>query len=485
MFKIDKKVKFGFGLNIAILSCILIGFIMFFAQLFPYPAFQKPLMSNFKYYSLIVNTFELGVSIAMIVCTSRYIKKHHNMSNVLHIINLVSTSALLFNTLFTILYLTPIGFITFGINPNADEKFNSIMLFTEVNLFFNIIVPILALIQYSFSFKKTQIQFKHIIYALIPAVLYSIFYITMCLSHISADKTISAVYDWYGICTTSKYYLILMFVLFAGVSCLIAYCLILLNNKAEMTKNLSKIILYSFTIFLSLFGLIWMWCTIGESSVYTKVQFFFTKLVFITNLDNIFIAIAAIIGLAINIRIYTGKVKIVPSWINNLIFFAATFTIAMLFLNSFTIIGHLMNYSPWEHAKYKAWKLGISRHLLFEHVLAPFLMVIIYFLCEHREKDFKITFYGALPLTVYVLVYTILAYCNLKTPYPVSGEPPYWDPYLVLKSFDRMTAAKVIWLAPFVLYILGYIISWLVWLINRKIHIGYPKAPKILIFKKQ
>lgn len=89
-------------------------------------------------------------------------------------------------------------FITvFYLAPTSFGTGNFLNLFKYSNFFLHLVNPILSITVF-IAFEKTKkIRFVHTLSALVPMLLYTVYYVTMTLLH-TTDGVIESGYDWYG-----------------------------------------------------------------------------------------------------------------------------------------------------------------------------------------------------------------------------------------------------------------------------------------------
>lgn len=120
-------------------------------------------MANFKFFTVESNVF-MGI-VAIIVAIYQYLLlkgKIDKLPFILEVINLVGVSAVAL-TFFTVMaFLGP----TYG----YDKMFHN------ANLFFHLIVPLVALVNFLFFEKIEHIKFVHTLYCLIPPFSYGVVY---------------------------------------------------------------------------------------------------------------------------------------------------------------------------------------------------------------------------------------------------------------------------------------------------------------------
>ena len=91
-------------------------------------------------------------------------------------------------------------------------------LYINNNLFNHFITPLLALIAFIVFEPYTEISFSSCFFALIPIVLYGIFYVLDIVTQLNEDGSINSVYDIYGLLKFGIPIGVLFFVGFLGAS---------------------------------------------------------------------------------------------------------------------------------------------------------------------------------------------------------------------------------------------------------------------------
>ena len=104
-----------------------------------------------------------------------------------------------------------------------------ISMYTNKNLFFHGIIPLLSIINYIFFENTNQLKLKHTIYSLIPVLLYGIYYMTNVLIH-TENNTVSPEYDWYYFIQNGVSKLIIVVPLIFLITYLLGYGLYILNK---------------------------------------------------------------------------------------------------------------------------------------------------------------------------------------------------------------------------------------------------------------
>ena len=126
-------------------------------------------LSVFKYFTFQSNIY-MGI-VALIYAYYQFLiikKKKEKISHVLAIFNRVGVTAV------TLTFLVVIAFLAPGYG--YDKMYNN------ANLFFHLLVPVLAIINFVVFTKNEKCHFAHTLYPIIPCVLYGIVYLIVVVS---------------------------------------------------------------------------------------------------------------------------------------------------------------------------------------------------------------------------------------------------------------------------------------------------------------
>ena len=130
----------------------------------------------------------------------------------------MATSAVTLTFVTTLVFLTP--------------QYGFYALYNNTNLFFHLLVPVLAVISYIF-FENDLLERKDAKFGIIPMFLYSIFYTTNILIHLN-NGGLTVKYDFYGFLRGNIYNMFISIPVMIIVAYLISLILILLNMKASV-----------------------------------------------------------------------------------------------------------------------------------------------------------------------------------------------------------------------------------------------------------
>lgn len=177
----NKNIKIAFILNIIIAILTLIASIIMFTG-FKFMHGIEPVLESTKIGMLRFFTVESNIFMGIIALLF-VLKKELTKTD--YILKLMSTSAV---TLTFIVVFTYLGFVTKG---------GIVSLLQNSNLFFHLIIPVLSIINFIFFENTDKLKsLKNSFYGIVPAFIYSIFYISNIIFHMENGK-VSPVYDWY------------------------------------------------------------------------------------------------------------------------------------------------------------------------------------------------------------------------------------------------------------------------------------------------
>jgi len=157
-----------------------------------------------------------------------------------------------------------------------------------------------------------------------------------------------------------------------------------------------------------------------------------------------------------------------------------TAAIMITFIISFVTFMAHANEGKWE----PKWSVYEKSNFII-HIVVPTISFLSYILCERTIKMKLVeNLYGCIPSAIYMSHYLAVGYTHLKDgkiiPGP-EGDSDRFDRYGIFK----IVGPKLAWIVLPLFIAVTFLICWLIWLINRKIHIFEEKAPKIVWSKKR
>lgn len=179
----------------------------------------KPYFSIFQYFTTDSNIFLGIVSAVMIgIEISCLAKKEYELPKAIVLFKLIATTAVTLTMLTTIFYLAP---------RDPAGYFNK---FQDSNLFFHLIVPILALISFLCFEKTNKLSKKSPVIAIFPVIIYAIYYAMNGFLHFQ-NGIVSAAYDFYGFFDAGFIFAIILIPLMLFATYLIGVVLWFVNKK--------------------------------------------------------------------------------------------------------------------------------------------------------------------------------------------------------------------------------------------------------------
>lgn len=137
----------------------------------------------FKFYTVDSNLFMGIVSLIFVI----YIAFSHKKSipRFLYILKLSATAGVFLTFLTTTIYLAP------------KAKYGYFSLFTNSNLFFHFIVPVISVVTFLFFEKNNKLKIRDCLLALIPTLIYALVYLFNIIIHLENGKIVPEC-DFYG-----------------------------------------------------------------------------------------------------------------------------------------------------------------------------------------------------------------------------------------------------------------------------------------------
>jgi len=180
----------------------------------------------------------------------------------------------------------------------------------------------------------------------------------------------------------------------------------------------------------------------------TKVE----VLKFFTVDSNILMGLIALLYAVYLILLLCGKITALPAWLH-VLKLVGTVGVSLTFL---TVVLFL---APFVAPTF--WSLFVNASF-FMHFLTPVVSIVTFLFFEDTDEiKWRETFWGVLPMGLYAVFYTANALSHIE-----NGRVPYaYDWYAFVQGG--------VWQMAFVLpLMLGftYLISWLLWLVNRRMH---------------
>ena len=215
-----KQVKTSLVLNILIVILVLLGSIFMFTG-FNFMGVSRLLSADhtqmFKFFTVDSNILVGIISFILIIYECMYINyKIDKIPNWVYILKQMATVGVTLTFLVTLLYLAP------------TAKTGFLSLYTNTNLFFHLIVPLLAMISYIF-YERYNNLLRYALLGVIPMFIYSIYYVINIMIHINASNIY--LYDFYGFTGGKINNIIIVYPIMILITYIISLILTKLNNR--------------------------------------------------------------------------------------------------------------------------------------------------------------------------------------------------------------------------------------------------------------
>lgn len=182
------KLKISIILNLIIVIMVIFASTTMFLG-FKYMHFfpdylESSKIGMFRFFTVLSNLYMGIVSLIFLIKGYSAYKENTEISLFYYILKLTSTVAVGLTFFIVFAYLGPIS------------KYGILSMLMNSNLFFHLLVPVLSIVTFTVFEKNNKLKFKYTLYALIPTILYEIYYLTHALSHME-NGMVSPIYDFY------------------------------------------------------------------------------------------------------------------------------------------------------------------------------------------------------------------------------------------------------------------------------------------------
>lgn len=182
------KLKMSIILNLIIVIMVIFASTTMFLG-FKYMHFFPDYLDSskigmFRFFTVLSNLYMGIVSLIFLIKGYSAYKENTEISLFYYILKLTSTVAVGLTFFIVFAYLGPIS------------KYGILSMLMNSNLFFHLLVPVLSIVTFTVFEKNNKLKFKYTFYALIPTILYEIYYLTHALSHME-NGMVSPIYDFY------------------------------------------------------------------------------------------------------------------------------------------------------------------------------------------------------------------------------------------------------------------------------------------------
>jgi len=213
-----KKKKVSMVLNFLIVVLVAVASIFMFAgiKVTNDGLLDSTKLAMFKYFTVDSNLLVAIASIILIYYEKKLLHKEiKTIPKKVYVFKLMSTAAVTLTFLTTLLFLTP--------------QYGFIAMFSNSNLFFHLIVPLISIISYIF-FEHHNNKYRYALYGLIPMFIYSIYYTSNILLHLNSGG-LTIKYDFYGFLRGDISNIIYVIPIIYIFTYLISLVLVMLNKK--------------------------------------------------------------------------------------------------------------------------------------------------------------------------------------------------------------------------------------------------------------
>ena len=182
-----KNLKKAFILNICItaLEIVAVAWMMIGGKI---GVLSSSKLSALKYFTVDSNIL-MGLFALLTAAHQRKVLKgeRDDIPARTYVLNLTGTVGVTLTMLVTIFFL----------GPTIGQTYGFFSLFARSNFFFHLVNPVLSIITFLCFEKSSKIAFKHTFTALIPMLVYGVYYAAEAFTHMT-DSVIDKGYDWYG-----------------------------------------------------------------------------------------------------------------------------------------------------------------------------------------------------------------------------------------------------------------------------------------------
>ncbi|MBQ5804545.1 MAG: hypothetical protein IIW22_02070 [Erysipelotrichaceae bacterium] len=213
--------KKNHALKKAFIANIILALLEAFAVTWMMSGLSKGILSGsglkvLKYFTIDSNIY-LGVASFLNVLELYMVLKGKkpDISPMAYLLKLSGTAAVTVTMLVTVFFL----------EPTLGKHFGYLALFSYSNFFLHLLNPLVAIVVWIRFEKNRVLSIKHTLLAVIPTLLYAVYYFIEVLRHIE-NGSIMPGYDWYGFFALglkSAIVVLPLFLLFAYLVCFVLY----------------------------------------------------------------------------------------------------------------------------------------------------------------------------------------------------------------------------------------------------------------------
>ena len=221
----QKKIKISLGINSIIFILTVFATVCMMAGIHFMGAETSSLTARniavFRFFTVESNILMGIIALVFAIFEIKVLtKKREHIPSKIYILKLIFTVGVVLTMLTTALFLAP------------TSKNGYFSLFTNSNLLYHLVIPLLSLITFVFFEKTDKIKFKYTFAGIIPMFLYGIFYSINIFTHIENGK-VSPIYDWYGFVQNGVKEVFFVVPVILGATYLISFLLWDFNKTKE------------------------------------------------------------------------------------------------------------------------------------------------------------------------------------------------------------------------------------------------------------
>lgn len=226
------RFKISLIVNALIVVMVIFASIMSMANLWPSSsqALDENGIENLKYYTWQSNLFAGGAAIAFLVYGILFAKKKvDKIPFTIYLLKYIGLVAVL------VTFIT----VAFIFEPILIFNRSSMHMYSNSNLFFHLIVPLVCLLSFIFIEDQPKYKFRFILLTTSSTVIYGLFYLINVLVHLNEDLTVDSKYDWYGYASNGIGFYPVSFIVTFGIAIGSAFLVNFLSQLVQ-TKLLKK-----------------------------------------------------------------------------------------------------------------------------------------------------------------------------------------------------------------------------------------------------
>lgn len=218
----NNKIKISLAINIIIVILTIFASVIMFTGFKFMPGgykLESTKLGMLRLFTVQSNMF-MGIVSAIFAFKEIQILlgKKEEISTKMYVLKLMSTTAV------GLTFATVFGYLGIIVPGGIVE------LLKNSNLFFHLIIPLLAMIVFITLERTDKVKFKYTLFGLIPTLLYGIFYATNVLIHIENGK-VDPLYDWYWFVQGGVWQMAIVIPLMLVVTYVITLILWRINRK--------------------------------------------------------------------------------------------------------------------------------------------------------------------------------------------------------------------------------------------------------------